>query len=89
MLPVKANTKLSAEEFLAGSSQNHRVDHKTTSSTSCRPMKPTLNDAYRDRVKQHTNNKEQMNRKQNTKCVQNYPLKYGPYSDEQRQQATR
>ena len=26
-------------------------------------MRPTLSDTYRDRVKQHTNNKEQLNRK--------------------------
>ena len=51
-------------QFLAGSYQSHRADHKITSSTSFRPVRPTLNDIYRDRVKQHTNDKEQFNRKE-------------------------
>ena len=53
MLPVKARTEMLAEQFLAGSYQSHRADHETTSSTSLRPMRTTLNDTYRDRVKQH------------------------------------
>ena len=54
MMPVKSHTEILAEQFLAGSYQSHRADHKTASSTSFRPMRPTLNDTYRDRVKQHT-----------------------------------
>ena len=64
MLPVKAHNEMLAEQFLAGSYQSRPADNKTTSSTSLRPMRPTLNDTYRDRVKQHTNNKEQLNRKE-------------------------
>ena len=52
-------------------------------------MRLTINAAFRDRVKQHTNNKEQLNRKEYKKCAQKYPPTQGPYSDEQRQQATR
>ena len=44
MLPVKAHTEMLAEQFLAGSYQSHRDDHETTSSTSLRPMRPTIND---------------------------------------------
>ena len=40
MLPVKAHTEMLAEQFLAGSNQSHRTDHKTISSTSFRPMRP-------------------------------------------------
>ena len=64
MLPVKAHTELLAEQFLAGSYQSHRADHETTSSTSFRPMRLKLNDTYRNRAKQHTNKKEQLNRKE-------------------------
>ena len=56
-----------AAQFLAGSYQKHRADHKTTSSTSFRPMRTTINDAYRNRVKQHTNNKSQLNTKMRSK----------------------
>ena len=64
MLSVKAHTEMLAEQFLAGSFPSHPGDHKTTSSTSFRPARPALNDTYRDRVKQHTNNKEQLNSKE-------------------------
>ena len=64
MLPVRARTEMLAEQFLAGSYQSRCSDHETTSSTSLRPMRPTLNDTYRDRVKQHSNNKEQLNFKE-------------------------
>ena len=64
MLPFKAHTEMLAEQFLAGSYQSHRADHETTSSTSLRPIRPTLNDTYRDLVKQGTKNKEQLNRKE-------------------------
>ena len=63
MLPVKAHTEI-AEQFLAGSYQSHRPDLETTSSTSFLPMRSTLNDSYRDHVKQHTNNQGQLNRKE-------------------------
>ena len=55
MLPVKAHTEMLAEQHLAGSYQSHHSDHKTTSSTTFRPMRPTLKDTHRDRVKHHTN----------------------------------
>ena len=51
MLPVKAHTEMLAEQFLAGSYQSHRADHKITASISSRPMRPTLNFTYRVRVK--------------------------------------
>ena len=35
----------------SGSYQNDRADHKTTSSTSFCPMRPTIGDTYRDCVK--------------------------------------
>ena len=54
ILTVKAHTQMLAEQFLAGSYQSHCADHETTSSTSFCPMRPTLNDTYTDRVKQHT-----------------------------------
>ena len=63
MLSIKAHTEMLAEQFLAGSYQSYRVDNKTNSSTSFCPVRPTLCDTYCDRVKQHTNNKEQLNRK--------------------------
>ena len=59
ILPVHAHTELLAEQSLAGSYKSHRVDPKTTSSTSVRPMRPTLNDTYRDRVKNNTIIREQ------------------------------
>ena len=55
MLPVKALTK--------NSYQSHRAEHKKVS-TRFRPMRSTQKDTCRDRVKQHTNNKEQLNRKE-------------------------
>ena len=58
MLPVKADLEVLAEQFLAGSYHSHRADQKTTSSISFHPMRLTLNDTYRDCVKQHTNNKK-------------------------------
>ena len=61
MLPVKAHTEVLAELILAGSYQNNRADFETTSSTRLCPMRPTLNDIYRDGVKQHTNFKGQLN----------------------------
>ena len=61
ILPVKADTEMLAEQFLAVSYQSHRADHKLASSTSFRLNKPTLNDTYWDRVKQHKNNKERLN----------------------------
>ena len=64
MMPVKAHREMIAEQFLACTYQSHRVDHKTTFSTSFRPMRPTLNDTHRDRLKQQTSNKEQLNRKE-------------------------
>ena len=64
MLPVKAHTERLAEQFVTGSYQSHRTEHETTSSTIFRPMRATLNDTYRNRVKNHTNNKEQLNRKE-------------------------
>ena len=63
MLSVKAHIELLAENFLAGSYESHSADHLTTSSSSLCHMRPTLNDIYRDRVKQHTNNEEQLNSK--------------------------
>ena len=54
MLPVKAHTEMLAEQFLAGSYQSHRADHETNSPTILRPVRPTLNDTYRDRVKKQT-----------------------------------
>ena len=51
-------TEMFVEPFLPGSYQSHRADPKKTS-TSFRPMRLTLNDIYRDRMKQRTNNKEQ------------------------------
>ena len=60
MLPVKAHTEMLAEQFLAGSCQSHRADQKTTSSTSFRAMRPTLNLTYGDCVKQHTNYSKQL-----------------------------
>ena len=62
MLPVKTHVEMLAEQFLVGNYQSHRANHKTTSSTSFRPMRPTLNDVYRDLVKQDIKNKEQLNR---------------------------
>ena len=53
MLPVKAHTETLVEQFLASSYRSHRDDDETSSSTSLRPMKPTLNDTYSDRVKLH------------------------------------
>ena len=64
ILPVKAHTEMLADQFLAGSYQRHSADHETTSSTSLRPMRTTINELYRDCVKQHTNNKEQLNSKE-------------------------
>ena len=63
ILPVKPQTQMLAEQFLTGSYQSHRADHETTSSISLRPMRQTLNETYWDRVTQHANNKEQLNRK--------------------------
>ena len=88
MLPVKAHTETLAVQFLAGSSQSHRVDHKTTSSTSLRPMRLTLNDTYRDRVKQHKKIKRAIKLQRIQKCAQKYPPKHHPYWVQQRQQAT-
>ena len=51
-----------AEQFLAGIYQSHRADHKTTSSSSFGPMRPTLNHTYRDCVKQNT--KQRVNKSQ-------------------------
>ena len=62
LLPVKAHTKMLAEQFLAG--KYECVDHKTTSSNSYFLMKTTLNDAYRDRLTQHTSQEEQLNCKE-------------------------
>ena len=53
ILPARAHTEILAEQFLAGSYQSHSADHETTSSTSFRPMRTTLNDTYTDQVKQH------------------------------------
>ena len=64
MLPVKAPTEMLAEQLLAGIYQSYRADHETISLTSLGPMRLTLNDTYRDRVKHHTNNKEQLNSKE-------------------------
>ena len=64
MLPVKAHTEVLAELILAGSYQNNRADFETTSSTRLCPMRPTLNDIYRDGVKQHTKTKGQINCKE-------------------------
>ena len=60
-LTVKAHTEVLAEQFLAGSYHSHRADHKTTSSASFCPVRPTLNNTYRDRMKHYTNIKEQLN----------------------------
>ena len=65
-LLVKAQTELLAEHF-------HSVDHETTSSISFRPMRPTLNATCRDHVKQHTNNKEQIIRKEYKNALKNVP----------------
>ena len=81
MLPIKALTERLAELFRDGSYQSHCADNKTMSSASFQPMRPTLNDTYGDRVKQHTKNKEQSN------CEER--KKHSPYSVERRQQATR
>ena len=89
ILPVKTHTETLAGKIPAGSYRSHRADHETTSSTSFRPMRLTLNDTYRDHVKQQTNNKEQLNRKKKQKCAQMYPPTHNPYSVEQRQQVTR
>ena len=69
MLPVKAHTQKLAEQFLAGSYQSDRADNKPTTSTSFCPRRPTPNDTNRDRVKQHTNNKERLNRKKYKKWL--------------------
>ena len=80
ILLVKAHTEMLAEKFLAGRYQSHlitasaviRADLKTSSSTSFRPMRLTLNDTYRDRLKHLTNNKEQLNNqayKNALKCI--------------------
>ena len=63
-MPVNAHTEMFAEQFLASIHQSHHADYKTTSSTSFCSIRPTLSDTYRDRKKQHTNNKEQLNRKE-------------------------
>ena len=63
LLPVKAHTEILAEQFLAGGYQSHRADPKTTS-TSFLSMRLTLNDSYMERLKEHTNNKEQLNCKE-------------------------
>ena len=71
-LPVHAYTEMLAEQFLARSYQSHCAADETTSSASFRPMRRTLNDINRDRLKQHINNKEQLNRKENKnafKCI--------------------
>ena len=65
MLPVKVHTEKLTEPFLAGSFQSHRADHVTISSTSLRPMRSTLNYFYSDCMKQHTNNKKKLKRREN------------------------
>ena len=50
-LPVKAHTEKLAEQFIAGSYQSQRADHEITSSTKFLPMRPTLNDSYREPIK--------------------------------------
>ena len=77
ILLVKTLTEMLAEKCPAGSYRSHRADHETTSSTSFRPMRPTLNDTYRDHVKQQTNNKEQLNRKKYKnalKCIHRHTI---------------
>ena len=78
MLPVKAHMEMLAEQILADSYRSYRADHETT---SVRPMRPTLNDTYGDRVKQHINNKEQLSQRIQ-KCAQKNPPTHGPYSAE-------
>ena len=63
-LPVKAHTEVYAEQFLASGYRSHRADHKRTSSTSFCLTRHTLNDSYRYREKQHTNNNEKLSRKE-------------------------
>ena len=86
MLAVKAHTEILAEKFLSGSYQSHVLITKQTSFTNFCPVRLRLNDTYRDRVKQETNNKEQLIRKQ-YKCAQKYSPTHGRYSVEQRRQA--
>ena len=51
-------------------------------------MRPTINVTFRDRMKHHTNSKEQLNKKRKQKRAQKYPPTHGPYSVEQTQQGT-
>ena len=83
MLPVRAHTEKLAEHFLACCCQSHRADHYTTSSTSFCPMRPKLNDTYRDRVKQHKSKKTTAKSQGIEKCARNYASKHAPYSIEQ------
>ena len=76
-------------KFMASIYQSRRADHKTTSSTSFRPMTLTLNDINRDRVKQHKKQIRAFKLQRLQKFAQNYPPTQGPYSVEKTQQATR
>ena len=77
-----------AEQFLSGSYQSYRADHKTTSSTRFHPIWPTLNDIYGDRVKELTDIEEKLNNKTKQKCPQKFPPTHSQYSVVQRQQTT-
>ena len=50
-----------AEQFLAHRYQRYRADHEITSSGIFCPSRPTIIASTRDRVKQDTNSKEQLN----------------------------
>ena len=67
MLSVKAHTEMLAEQFLAGSYLSHCADLKTTCLTGFCPMKPTL--ISMGTARNNTNNKEQLNRKNELKST--------------------
>ena len=82
MLPVEALAEILVEQFLPGRYQSRRVDHTTTSSTNFCPMRPTLIDTYRDRMKQHTNNKRAIKSQRIRNCANTHPPTHGAYSVE-------
>ena len=53
MLPDNDHIKILAKQFLAGVYQSHRADHKTSSSTSFRPITPSLNFTWRPHETRH------------------------------------
>ena len=68
MLPDKAHTEMLAQQFWDKSYQSFRVDHKATYKTIC-PLRLLLNDAHIYCLRQHRNNKKQINRSEYKKAL--------------------